>query len=99
MKAWFGSIADEEWGTLIHGENRGKAKWNFYRWNPASMGDYEFVNIRVHRVPLLDDLPFTPENLDVANFHYLDEDGEDMDNSEVINDCCCIICMPELYKE
>jgi len=44
-------------------------------------------------LPAMDNLSFTPENLDSkTNFHYEDEDGEPLSNENFENDCRCAIC-------
>ncbi len=94
MLAFVGSIEGEEWVIPIHGETRGKAKANFMKWEPTGMLDRsDFVFIRLTRLPAMDDLPFTPENLDSkTTFHYEGEDGEPISNANFTNDCRCTIC-------
>ena len=99
MKAYYAQGVDDDWGMLVHGKTRGQAKWNFIKYNPAGEDAGEFKDVRLYRKPKLDNKAFTPENLDLAGFYYLDEAGDNVPNYEAVNDCCCSVCMPKLYKE
>jgi hypothetical protein len=98
MKAYFAQYKNEDWGTLIHGETRGKAKSRFSRCDPS--GEYYhgmWNKIQLTRVPGLDDKPFTYENGKAADWLYLSEDYDEngrMSISELdwFNDCDCEIC-------
>lgn len=87
MKAWFVFIPDE-WGELVHAETRGKAKALIM--SKFGVEDYTFLGAT--RVPKLDDLPFTFDNLNKADWHYLDEDGNPLPENEFFNVCKCPIC-------
>jgi hypothetical protein len=92
MLAYVGFIEGEDWCCLIHGATRGKAKANFQRHAPIIIDTSDFLFIRLRRLPAMDDKPFTPENLNAADWHYVDEDGEPLSNANFINDCRCSIC-------
>jgi hypothetical protein len=91
MKAYLAHFEGEDWVMLVHGETRGKAKYNFLRWNPGDSDASYYPEIRMNRLPGQDDKPFTFENADKAGFNYFEEDGETVDTF-FINDCRCIIC-------
>lgn len=90
MKGWVGKFKGEEWCMLVHGETAAKAKNNFHRWEPSGYGEY--VIIRVHRIPGLDDKPITRENARNAGFSYYDESRVTLDDIHFVNDCRCKIC-------
>lgn len=99
MKAYVAQFKDEEWCTLIHGKTRAQAKYNFLHWEPTGMADRSYWNdIRLRRLPGLDDLPITYENAKAAGFEYaaneFDDDGNSLDDGpdHFVNDCCCEIC-------
>lgn len=92
MKAWIGRIEGEEWVMPIHGETAGKGKAFFLKCSPIMLGASDFLFVRLRRFHALDDKPFTPENLEAADWHYVDEDGEDLSNENFINDCSCEVC-------
>lgn len=96
MLAYIGWQEGEEWVLPIHGETRGKAKSNFMRFAPVDTSDLDFRLVRVKRLPAMDDKPFTPENLNAADWHYVDEDGEPLSNANFVNDCRCAVCRPSL---
>jgi hypothetical protein len=91
MLAFIGFQEGEEWCMPVHGATRGKAKYNFMKWAPC-VCDFDFRLVRLRRMSALDDKPFTPENLNVADWHYVDEDGEPLSNANFINDCRCSVC-------
>jgi hypothetical protein len=101
LKAYFARFEGEEWGTLIHGETRGKCKSRFMRCNPMGSPDPDsFQDIRLKRVSGLDGKPFTFENAVAANFWFYDEDGETKieDPKEFgFPDCDCEICQGEKH--
>ena len=92
MKAWIGKYSGEGWVMLMHGETKGKAKANFHAWNPDARQRNDFVEVRVRRIPALDNLPFTYDNARDAGFYYQDEDGTALHEPYLINDCICEIC-------
>lgn len=87
MKAWFVYISDE-WGELVHAETRGKAKVKVMREFDVD----EYICLGAIRKPKLDNKPFTFENLEAANFHYFDEDGEPLTIKDFYNSCKCELC-------
>lgn len=96
MKAYKAEFLGEDWCTLIHGETEGRAKANFLRWNPMTSEREVFTEIRLTRLPELDDLPITYETATAAGFEY--EYDEDTYNPPIdpealfTNDCQCRIC-------
>ena len=92
MKAWIGKYSGEEWVMLVHGETKGKAKANFHAWNPDARQWNDFVEVRVRRIPALDNLPLTYDNARDAGFYYQDEDGTPLHVIYWVNDCICEIC-------
>ena len=93
MLAFIGFQEGEEWCLPIHGATRGKAKTNFMRFAPVDASDLDFRLVHLKRLPAMDNKPFTPENLNVADWHYVDEDGEPLSNANFINDCRCPVCI------
>jgi hypothetical protein len=91
MLAFIGFQEGEEWCMPVHGTTRGKAKYNFMKWAPC-VCDFDFRLVRLRRMPAMDNKPFTPENLNVADWHYVDEDVEPLSNANFINDCRCSVC-------
>ena len=92
MLAFVAQFKNSEWVTLIHGKTRGKAKYNFMRWNPDVWIDNSMWNeIRLRRLPGLDDKPITFENAKAAGFEYSYDDF-DFESNLFINDCRCEIC-------
>jgi hypothetical protein len=100
MKAYIARYYDSEWCMLVHGENVSEAKKNFYNWNPGfEEGDY--IDIRLIRLKLCDDKPFTFENAKNAGFHYVyegyngyDDNGDNIEYPDLfINDCRCEVCI------
>ncbi|MBA4375820.1 MAG: hypothetical protein C0401_06575 [Anaerolinea sp.] len=92
VKAWIGRVEGEEWVMPIHGKTAGKAKAFFLKCSPVILEASDFLFVRLRRLPALDDKPFTPENLEAPDWHYVDEDGEDLSNENFINDCSCEVC-------
>jgi hypothetical protein len=90
MLAFVARFDEEEWCTLVHGETRGKAKSRFYR---AWWGDRdEWNDIRLRRLPGLDDTPFTYEAAKAAGFEYAHSEYAGGSPADFINDCDCEIC-------
>lgn len=102
MLAFIGTIEGEEWCMPVHGETRGKAKSNFWKWSGVQAGFWstkeDFLFIRLTRFPELDDKPFTPANLEASGWHYTDEDGEPISNDNFIIDCRCSVCKLEVLQ-
>lgn len=93
MLAFIGWQEGEEWLLPIHGETRGKAKSNFMRFASGYGVDLEFNLVHVRRLPAMDDLPFTFENLDKIDWHYIDyETGDPLSKESFFNDCRCEVC-------
>jgi hypothetical protein len=97
MKAWVVSDLSNDWCGLLHAETRGDAKVK------ASREYYiDFVDVRVSRLPGLDDKPITYDNAKAAGFRYEDPlgDGEYdeydgicyMKPEHFSNWCRCDIC-------
>ena len=97
MLAYIGQFRDDEWCSLIHGETRGKAKLRFLECT-CGMGNDEFTEIRLRRLPGLDNKPITYQNAKDAGFEYssmeFDENGDEIynDPEHFINDCDCPVC-------
>lgn len=91
---YWSELDGEEWGFLLHAESRGKAKKSFVDWSPDPRIGYDhWTEIRVRRVKGLDDKPITFDSTQAADFHLVDENGEeDLDPDEFINFCRCDIC-------
>lgn len=93
LKAYQAEFEDGEWCVLIHGETAGKAKARFMRVQPDPWFDESmWVEIRLKRVPGLDDKSITFENCQAAGFNYTDEYGEPGPESQFYNYCDCPIC-------
>ena len=95
-KAWVANFIFEDWVMLVHGENANKAKRNFWNWNPEGNNGYaDYTEIRVKRVPGLDNLPITFDNAKKAGFSYYDVDNmtEQLGANDFINDCDCDLCI------
>lgn len=93
LKAYYGYFKGEDWGTLVHGETRGKAKQRFARCEPSGFGSEGWNDIRLQRKPSLDDIPFTWDNAKKAGFEYLlDDSAHSFPIEEFVNDCDCEIC-------
>ena len=98
MKAWIAQYKDEDWVMLVHGETRSKAKSNFQQWNPMAY-ERDFIDIRVIRLPGLDNLPITYDNAKNAGFEYWDDwDGAIVERDMFVNDCSCEICRKTIDK-
>lgn len=97
MKAYVARFKDEEWCTLIHGETRAKAKYNFMRWNPSDCEHGDYIFVRLHRLPGCDDKPFTAENIAAAGFTFSngEDEGDEWEKDIFINDCRCNMCEAE----
>ncbi len=87
-KAWF-VFLPEEWGELVHAETAGKAKVKILG---EFGGDFDYTELRATRVKGFDGIPITFQNCDVANWHYVDEDGNPLKEDEFFNICGCKIC-------
>lgn len=93
MLAYIAYQEGEEWCLPVHGETRGKAKYNFMKFAPVTLTDLEFFLVRVKRFPALDDKPFTTENLNASGWNYIDfVTDEPISNDLFINDCRCAVC-------
>lgn len=92
MKAWFVyANNDYEWGDFVHGETVSQAKSMFWRsWGIET----EWIDLRVRRIPSLDDTPLTSETickyLDDIDFMY---EGEQITRWHPI--CNCKTCKPD----
>lgn len=90
MKAWFVWIMDE-WGDYVHGETPGKAKSMFWKeWGDEAD---EWINLRPIRIPDLDNIPLTRENIAKYQGKRLLGDQDDYGNWWPI--CDCSVCKPE----
>lgn len=96
MKAYLAWFDEEDWYMLVHGETRAQAKYNFLRWNPMDGDRSSWVYIRLRREPSLDDLPFTPENLEKTGNYFItgeyNEAGDEIVTFDIDNDCHCKVC-------
>jgi hypothetical protein len=100
MLAFVALFDGAEWCDLIHGENRGKAKYRFMRVNPVGYDPDLWNEIRLRRLPGQDDKPFTYENARAAGFQYNygeddNIDGEFLPPEEFTSSCDCEICEKE----
>lgn len=97
MKAYVASFEGCDWVALIHGETRGKAKRMFWECAPEQEGDY--IDIRMRRIPGLDDKPITYENAKQSGFEYRDDSvGEVLEEYEFDNYCHCSVCNPNKFR-
>lgn len=93
-------VKNEDWGILVHAKTPGKARSRFIRCEPSMDIDRSFWNnIRLTRVPALDNKPFTYKNVLDAGYMYIDPDiWDEWDNHPPIPetqysiDCNCEIC-------
>lgn len=100
LKAYIANFEGEEWGMLIHGETKGKAKSRFMKCNPIGTTEIDaFKDIRLTRLPGQDNKPFTYENAKAAGFEFYEEDGDtpDPDPGNFYNDCDCELCKGEKH--
>ena len=82
MKAWFvWSNPYYEWGDYVHGETVSKAKSMF--WKAWSYETEEWINMRCQRIPELDNIPLTSDNIETII-------GDEFDRWK---SCCeCFLC-------
>ena len=95
MLAYVAKYDNEEWSILVHGETRGKAKFQFVRCEPSGNYDSSMWNeIRLRRLPRQDDKPFTYENSKAAGFEYWYDEESDiiLPEDDFINFCDCPVC-------
>ncbi len=97
MRAYYCEFIEEGWVELIHGDSRGRAKYRFLRCTSGLADRSMWNDIRIHRIPSLDDKPFTQANLDAQNdFHFEpnedDGEGNGIFDGPFINVCDCPIC-------
>lgn len=89
---------DDEWCLLVHGRTRGEAKARFDRVEPS--GWAVFTEIRLRRLPCLDDKPFTYDVCLEAGWMYEDIDtGEELRREDFYNECDCPVCRPGVEVE
>ncbi len=89
MKAWWAAETDD-WGFYVHGETANQAKARAFRCEPSDF--WEYLEIRVRRVPKMDGQPFTFERLGAAGFTVTEEDGEPASEDAYANFCDCELC-------
>ena len=82
--------ASDDWCGLVHGETPGKAKSRFCA--NSILESWDFLAVRLRRIPGLDDKPITYENAKAAGFEFAGEEGEPLDPKYFENDCSCEIC-------
>jgi hypothetical protein len=95
MLGFRAEFENADWCLLVHGETPGKAKSRFLRIDPCDGWDGGYTDIRLTRIPGLDNRPITFENAHTAGFHYAyEEEGEpDFDYEKAFsNECDCPIC-------
>jgi hypothetical protein len=95
MKAYRAEFEDSGWCILVHGETRGKAKSRFMQVQPDPwLADTDYWNdIRLLRIPGLDNKPITFANTAAAEFFYVDSETDKiLDANEFFNFCDCEIC-------
>ena len=84
MKAWFVWAGEPyfTWGDYVHAETASKAKAEFMKhW----YGETEWIYLRPHRCPELDDKPITAENIKIIN----------PENNTWFPICKCELCRKE----
>lgn len=91
MLAFRAEWLDSDWATLVHGKTSGEAKMRFKN---MGLDDGDFIDVRVRRIPELDDKPFTYANVP-GNFIPLDDDGETIPEKDYRNECNCPLCTGE----
>lgn len=89
MKAWWAAETDE-WGFYVHGETASQAKARAHRCEPSDF--WEYLEIRVRRVPEMDGQPFTFERLVAAGFTITEEGEELASADDYVNVCDCELC-------
>ena len=89
MKAWWAAETDD-WGFYVHGETASQAKARAFRCEPSDF--WEYLEIRVRRVPEMDGTPFAFERLVAAGFTMAEEDGEPASADDYANFCDCELC-------
>ena len=97
-QAYFAKFVNEDWGCLVHGETREKAKHRFMRIEPSGWAEHDWwTDIRLRRIPGLDDKPITYDSAKEAGFEYEEEADDPMPlpPEEFYNFCDCEICRPE----
>lgn len=93
MKAYIARELDEWICTLVHGETPGQAKTRAI--GHGALETAEYLDVRLTRLPGLDDKPITFENAKSSGFEYVYEDGsEPIPENEFTNECGCEICRP-----
>ena len=93
MKAYYAYIDGEEWGILVHGETRGKAKLRFYRCEPSgNVGREDWISIRLRRQPEWDNKVFEGKDFD----EFFDPESYDDQGDGIyphqFNECNCELC-------
>ena len=91
MLGFVAHYKDGEFCALVHGETRGKAKARFHQEFGFDTWDC-WENIRLRRLPGLDDKPITYQNAFDAGFVYEDNEDGDIGPDEFVNTCNCSIC-------
>lgn len=93
MKAWIVGSRYIDWNDhyaiLIHAETREKARMVFIDICPDWI-DYKYTDVRAVRIPALDGVPFTYENVSRAKI-FLDDDDYPL-SEHWLNFCPCDIC-------
>lgn len=88
MLAYYASLKNEDWYTVVHGETRGKAKQRFLRCEPSGeITRYDWNDIRLTRLPEWDNKPFHQG----IEYNQIFSEGDDYIGNIPV-DCDCPLC-------